>query len=455
MLRRKITERLENWASASRKALLITGARQIGKSYAIREFGERSFGAYFEANLLLDADARETIVGARSAIDFINRIALLAKTPFVEGDTLVFIDEIQEYPEIVTLAKALVEDGRYRYAFSGSMLGTEFKGVTSFPVGFVEQFTMRPMDFEEFCWAVGVSEASLDGLRACLRDERIPESYLHEAMLRNFRAYLLTGGMPEVVQAYVDSGYSLATTRELQDQLNGQYRHDISKYAGTRAPQVREIFDRLPSQLEDDPHRFTFASLQEGARFSQYDRDFLWLVNAGAALMVRQATEAKVPLKRTERPERFKLYQSDTGMLLSRYPQSTSRAVYLDRASQNLGGIFENAVAQELAAAKIPLWYYASENVGEIDFLMEGKGGRVVPIEVKSGRKVRSHAALDRLLAVDEYKIRNALVLSRNQLQRDERDSRILYVPLYMTFCLNEFVDRETADFSFAPIALG
>ena len=451
MLKRKITDRFDGWANASRKALLVTGARQIGKSYAIRAFGERRFGAYFEVNLLLDAEARDTLIGARNAIDFINRISLLAKSPLVEGDTLVFVDEIQEYPEIVTLAKALVEDGRYRYAFSGSMLGTEFKGITSFPVGYVDQFVMRPMDFEEFCWAVGVGETVLGDMRECLRGERAPESYLHDAMLRNFRAYLLAGGMPEVVQAYVDSGYSLAATRDLQDQLVGQYRRDISKYAGTRALQVREIFDRLPAQLEEDPHRFTFATLKENARYSQYDRDFLWLVSAGAALMVRQATEAKTPLKRTELPERFKLYQSDTGMLLSRYPQSTARAVYLDRASQNLGGIYENAIAQELAAAGAPLWYYAAEAVGEVDFLMEGKGGRVVPIEVKSGRKVRSHAALDRLLGIGEYKIRDAIVLSRNPL---ERDGRILYVPLYLAFCLDEFADRESGDFAFAPIAL-
>ena len=451
MLRRKVTEQLSSWADASHKALLVTGARQVGKSCAIRAFGTERFGTYFEANLLLDADARETIVGARNAADFINRISLLSRDPLVEGDTLVFIDEIQEYPEIVTLAKALVEDGRYRYAFSGSMLGTQFKGITSFPVGYVEHIVMRPMDFEEFCWAVGVGEEVLEGLRECLRDERPPDEYLHEAMLRNFRVYLLSGGMPEVVQAYVDSGYSLATTRALQEQLVGHYRSDISKYAGGRALAVREIFDRLPAQLEEDPHRFTFATVREDARYAQYDRDFLWLVNAGAALMVRQATEAKVPLKRTELPERFKLYQSDTGMLLSRYPQSTARAVYLDRRSQNLGGIYENAVAQELAAAGVPLWYYASENVGEVDFLMEGKGGRVVPIEVKSGRKIRSHAALDRLLDVGDYRIRNAIVLSRNQL---EREGRVLYMPLYMAFCLDELVDPEFDDFSFAPVAL-
>ena len=452
MLRRKVTERFAAWRNSSHKALLVTGARQIGKSFAIREFGRSAFGTYFEANLSLDADARETLVGSRNAMDFINRVALLSRVPLVEGDTLIFIDEIQEYPEIVTLAKALVEDGRYRYAFSGSMLGTEFKGVTSFPVGYVEHIVMRPMDFEEFCWAVGVGEGPIGDVRACLHSERAVDSYLHEAFLRNFRAYLVAGGMPEVVQSYVDGGYSLADTRRLQTDLVGQYAQDISKYAGSRALEVRNIFDLLPAQLEEDPHRFVFAEISEGGRYKTYDHDFLWLVNAGVGLLVRQASEAKAPLRRTEVAESFKLYQSDTGMLLSRYPQSTARAVYLDRKDQNLGGIYENAVAQELAAAGIPLWYYSASGVGEVDFLMEGRRSRVVPIEVKSGRKVRSHAALNRLLDVGEYKIRDAIVLSRNNLSRE---GRILYAPLYMAFCLDELVEpRDGDDFTFAPAPL-
>lgn len=448
----RITDRFATWKNGSRKALLVTGARQIGKSFAIREFGRSAFGTYFEANLALDVDARETLLGARNATDFINRIALLSRVPLVEGDTLIFIDEIQEYPEIVTLAKALVEDGRYRYAFSGSMLGAEFKGVTSFPVGYVTHMVMRPMDFEEFCWAVGVGEGPIGDVRDCLRAERVVEGYLHEAFLRNFRAYLVAGGMPEVVQSYVDGRYSLTETRRLQTDLVGQYAQDISKYAGTRGLEVRNIFDLLPAQLEEDPHRFVFADIADGGRYKAYDHDFLWLVNAGVALMVRQASEAKAPLRRTEVAESFKLYQSDTGMLLSRYPQSTARAVYLDRKDQNLGGIYENAVAQELAAAGIPLWYYSAGGIGEVDFLMEDKYGRVVPIEVKSGRKVRSHAALNRLLGVGEYKIKDALVLSRNNLSRE---GRILYAPLYMVFCLDELVDpRDGDDFTFAPAVL-
>ncbi len=452
MLRRKVTQHLEKWMRSSKKALLVTGAHQIGKSFAIRTFGKAHFARYFEANLLLDKDARETLVGARSAIDFINRVSLLFPQALVEGETLIFIDEIQEYPEIVTLAKALVEDGRFRYVFSGSMLGTEFKGITSFPVGYVEQITMRPLDFEEFSWAVGVGEARFEELRQALREERPVEEYLHGGMLRNFRAYVIAGGMPEVVQAYVDDLYSLAKTRTLQQNLVSQYAQDISKYAGKRAFEVREIFERIPVQLEEDPHRFAFSTIRKDARFDSYDRDFLWLVNAGVALMVRQATEAKTPLKRTEQAERFKLYQSDTGMLLSRYPQSTARAVYLDQRQPNLGGIYENVIAQELTAVHIPLWYFNAPGVGEVDFLMEGRAGHVVPIEVKSGKKVSSHAALDKLLATKEYKIRDAVVMCANNVSREDK---ILYLPWYMTCCLDELTDREVGDFKFEPAALG
>lgn len=243
MLQRKVTKRLVKWKNESSKALLVTGARQIGKSYAIREFGKSSYSCYFEVNLLLDKAAKSALASAESAVDFINRIALLSDVPLVEGDTLVFVDEIQEHPDIVTLMKALVEDGRYSFVFSGSMLGTEFKGISSFPVGYVEQIVMRPMDFEEFCWAVGVEQRFLDQIRECLRERRAVDGYLHDIMMRNYRAYMVAGGMPEVVQRYVDTGYSLAETRTLQASLVQQYAQDIGKYAGTRAFEVRAIFD--------------------------------------------------------------------------------------------------------------------------------------------------------------------------------------------------------------------
>lgn len=451
MLRRKVTEQLELWRDVTGKALLVTGARQIGKSYAIREFGKRRYACYVEVNLLLDREAADILTSARSASDFINRVALLSSNPLIEGDTLIFIDEIQEFPDIVTLAKALVEDGRYSFAFSGSMLGTELLGIRSFPVGYVHQLVMRPLDFEEFSWAVGVEPRFLNEVRESLRERRPVDAALHDVMLRNYRAYIVAGGMPEVVQNYIDSKYTLAETRTIQSQLVVQYAQDISKYAGKRALEVRSIFDRIPVQLEEESRRFNVSQLEDGARYSQYDQDFLWLVSAGVGLMAPQVTEAKSPLKRTESAGKFKLYESDTGMLVSRYPQSTARAIYLDQKTPNLGGIYENVVAQELAARGIEEWYFQSDTVGEVDFVIEGKAGHVIPLEVKSGRKVRSHAALDRLLEVGEYKIGEGVVLSRNNVSKE---GKVLYLPIYMTFCLDELTElgAGTDDgFIFAP----
>ena len=448
MLRRKITERLVAWKASSNKALLVTGARQIGKSYAIREFGKANYASYVEVNLLLDKKALRVLEGAENATDFINRIALLSPNGLTDRDTLVFVDEIQEYPNIVTLAKALVEDGRYSFAFSGSMLGTEFKGISSFPVGYVEQLVLRPMDFEEFLWAVGVEQKFLDQIKECSRDRRPVDGYLHDAMMRNFRAYVVVGGMPEVVQNYIDSGFSLVATRRLQAELVRQYVQDIGKYAGSRAFEVRAIFDQIPLQLECEPRRFVVSSLGKGARLESYNHDFLWLVNAGVGLKVAQTTEARCPLKRTEKSSMFKLYESDTGMLVSRYPQSIARAIYLDMKDPNLGGVYENVVAQELVSQEITPWYYQSEGVGEVDFVIEGIRGKIVPIEVKSGRKIRAHAALDHLLDVSDYKIREAVVLSRNNVQEE---GLVLYLPFYMTFCLGCFTESSSDDFFLAP----
>lgn len=409
------------------------------------------FGAFVEINLYENRAARDALLGARNLEDFLNRLALFAEVPLVRGDTLVFIDEVQEAPDVMTWVKFLVQDGRYAYAFSGSMLGADFKGIRSYPVGSVEELTMRPMDFEEFCWAVGVSDVALDEARECFENRRPVEGYIHDALLANFRTYVVVGGMPEVVQRYVSDGNSLEQVRALQTDLNTQYLHDISKYAGSRALQVQEIYNQVPIQLEDEG-RFTVTSLGKSARYANYSRDFLWLVNASVCIKVDQVSEPRAPLKRTDRESVFKLYQSDTGMLVSRYPQSLARAIYLDWRQPNLGGIYENVVAQELVAHGARPYYFLDERRSEVDFLYE-RDGRVVPVEVKSGRKFRSHASLDRLLASPEYRVRQGYVLCRSNV---ETADKVVYLPWYMTMFLwgDEEVGGETGegDFVMRPV---
>ena len=438
MLRRKITCGLEAWrAQPQRKALLVTGARQIGKSCSLRELGRTRYRASFEVNLLENPVARRALAEARDVRDFISRITVMAPDRLPPGETLIFIDEIQELPDIMTWAKFLVEDGRYDWAFSGSMLGTEFKGVRSYPVGYVHELQMFPMDFEEFCWALDLSSEAFGAIvDACEKEESVAP-YLHDAMLANFRTYLVTGGMPEVVQRFLDTQGDLGAVRELQTELNRQYRHDISKYAASRALQVQSIFDQLPVQLEGDSQRFVLNSVDPEARFEKYQRDFVWLVNAGVGLKTDLVDEPLSPLLKYAQPSRFKLYQSDTGMLMARYPQSLAQATYLDDKHPNLGGIYENAVAQQLTASGHSLFYFMTKKRGEVDFVVDGPNGTAVLLEVKSGRYYHAHAALDHVLENPAWNVEQGIVLSRNNV---ERTGRVLYLPLYATFYLERLL---------------
>lgn len=439
MLKRSVTKQFDEWlALEKRKALFVMGARQIGKSYAIREFGRSRYRVFAEINLLQDDAARRALLGAHDADEFIRRVSIITGVQLVPAETLVFIDEIQEAPDIMTMAKFLVEDGRFDWAFSGSMLGTELKGIRSYPVGYVHEITMRPLSFEEFCWAIDVSSDAMELIRdACAQEHPVPE-YVHEAMLRNFRTFLVVGGMPEVVQGFLDRGGDLAGVRSAQIELNNQYRRDISKYAGSRSLYVQSIFDQVPFQLEGNTRKFIMASVDKDARYAKYERDFVWLERAGVGLKTDRVADPKTPLLATADQSQFKLYQSDTGMLIARYPVSLARAVYLDDKHPNLGAIYENAVAQELVAQGHALYYYMTRRRGEVDFLVDGPSCSAIAIEVKSGAYYRSHAALDNVLETEGYGVDLGIVLSRGNV---ERDGKVLYLPLYAVPFLASYLD--------------
>ncbi|OZG61306.1 AAA family ATPase [Bifidobacterium lemurum] len=442
MLQRKVTAKLLNWKnSESRKALFLTGARQVGKSYVVRDFAKQHFDVNVEINLYENRQAAQALEEATSAQDFIQRITLFANQPLVPHHTLIFIDEVQERPDIMTMVKFLVEDGRFDYVFSGSMLGTELKGVRSYPVGFVTEQTMHPLDFEEFCWAIGVQESTLDTIReSCENGSPVPD-YIHEAMMANFRTYLVVGGMPETVQCFLNTKGDLAAVRELQQDLNRQYRHDISQYAGNRALQVQEIFDQLPTQLVEGNGRFNVSSLAAGARYDRSQKDFIWLVDAGVALKTDCVSEAKHPLRHTAQSPKFKLYQSDTGMLMARYPAATARAAYLDDKEPNLGAIYENVVAQELTAQDVPLHYFMVKKQGEADFIADTSEGKVMPFEVKSGRNFRAHSSIDALLSSSDSRIPRGVVLSRSNVRSE---GKVTYLPIYATWRLSSVCNLAT-----------
>lgn len=343
-----------------------------------------------------------------------------------------FLDEVQEAPGIVTLSKYLVQDGRFDLAMSGSLLGIELRKVRSLPVGYLHTVTMYPLTFFEFCRARNVPNSVFERLRECfLRREPVSDA-LHPPLVDLFRRYLVVGGMPEAVQAYVDFASDLGEVRVRQKDLVSLYEDDIAKHAGRRAPQVRAIFDALPGQIGKENKRFLMKVLKEDARFQEFANDFAWLTDANVVLETVCVTEPRPMLERGEQRNRFKLYQSDVGMLMSRYRGSVALAALAGERSVSFGSVYENAVAQELAAAGVPLHYYYHGRKGEADFIVETDDG-VVPIEVKSGKSYKRHVALDNLLASEEFGISRAYVLSEaNVSERRRENGTVYYLPLYM-----------------------
>lgn len=434
MLKRAAYEALLEWKQNSHhKALLVDGARQIGKTFLLEEFGRREYRDFVKIDFLVDKDARRVFSSATSAERVTELISLRVGHELVPGETLVFFDEVQEAQDIVTFAKYLVLDGRFDVALSGSMLGVELGGVRSWPVGYLHTVDMAPLTFEEFCWARGVPQSVLDQVSEAYAMRCPVDDALHLALVDLFRQYLVVGGMPEAVQRSLDARNDLGAVRQVHADLLALYREDIAKHARDRSLQVKAIFDAIPSQLAKENKRFQLKALKAGARFERFSNDFAWLVAARSALKTVNVTEPKPMLARTEEPERFKLYQSDTGMLFAGYPASVSMAALTGDRSVNFGAVYENVVAQELAAIGAPLRYYHNSRKGEVDFLVETKEGKVLPVEVKSGKDYKLHTALNNLLGTGEYGIEEAVVLSEANVSKSSREGKpVYYLPLYM-----------------------
>lgn len=445
MLERKTYRKLLSWKNGSpHKALLVDGARQVGKTFLVEEFARREFEDYVKIDFLRDEQA-PYVANAADARDLVERLSLMAGHKVEPGKTLVFFDEVQEAQNLVTLSKYLVEDGRFRLVMSGSLLGVELRHVKSFPVGFLHIERMFPLDFEEFGRAVGLTDPLWEALGEHLQTLEPIEASLHERLIRLFRLFIVVGGMPTAVQTYLDSKGDLGAVRDVQRDLVRLYRVDISKYAGTRTLQVMSIFDSIPSQLDKENKRFELRTLRNKATFERYANDFQWLVSSCAALKTVNVSEPACPLRRTEEQGRFKLYQSDTGMLSSRYPLPVAMAVIAGQKDVNYGGVYENVVAQELASARVGLRYHRHSGRGEVDFIGETPERRVVPIEVKSGKTYKRHVALNNLLAVEDYGVQEAYVLSEANVSQGRRSGKpVCYLPLYLApFVARRMVSEE------------
>lgn len=434
MLRRKALDLFDCWkARKTHQALLVTGARQVGKTYLIREFAKANYRHVAEINMLENNAARKALREARDSQDLFTRLSVYADVPLVPKETVIFLDEIQEFPEIITAIKFLVSNTEFDYILSGSLLGVELRNIRSVPVGFMTTVKMYPLDFEEFCWANGIPESALSTMSTCFKERKPLEGYLHERLSALFHEYLVCGGMPDAVQAFLDTR-DLQRVRLVQTGIADLYRMDISKYAPSeRARTIKRIYDLIPSELSQQNKRFKLGSIEGTSRITRYENDFLWLVDALVAIAVYNVEEPRYPLMLSMAANLFKLFCSDTGLLTCQCGMDVVRDLYADRADINYGALYENVVAQELTAHGLTPYYFKNKKLGEMDFVVEWPRGYILPIEVKSGKNYKRHNALSNVLKVPNYGINQALVLYEGNL---EVEGSVTYCPVYMVGCL-------------------
>ncbi len=448
-MQRKIEKELDSWLSGS-TALFIDGARQTGKTYIIEKFGKEHFTHFLELNLLLTPDAIPLLIQSMDVDRFLLNLSLLLDGEMVPGKTLIFIDEIQQIDvykrehgmenssfDLLTLVKALVIDGRYRFAFSGSLLGVSLSGVSSWPSGYMTSFTLYPMDFEEFCLASG-KEKLLEAAKECFYSRQAVPSFVHDRLMGLFASYLLVGGMPKAVETFFQTS-SWQKVELAQKDIESYNLHDVSKYASIedKLP-IQAMYKLIPSQLNAKNKRFHVGLLKKKGKPDEVKGTFLWLENAGIAIPVWNVNEPIAPLMASEERNLCKLFLQDTGLLTSYLMDAElKRKVMLGEKNVNFGSIYENAVASLLRAHGFEdLYYYNSKKYGEVDFLIE-KGGEAIPLEVKSGKDYLRHQALNNMLEV--YHTKTAIVLHNGNY---ETRGGVSYFPIYWA----EFITKKGAD---------
>ena len=441
MLYRKYAAHLEKFLlGETDKILLVNGARQIGKSYLIRYVCNKLFANYVEINLKADKEGARIFESVRSTEDFYLQIGAIAGRKLGNrSDTIVFLDEIQSYPHLMTLLKFLNADRKYRYIASGSELGVALAQTPSVPIGSIAIEQMYPLDFEEFLIAMGGSLETLDAIREYYNQLLPLNESLHNYMLGQFKIYLLVGGMPEAINKFLENR-NITQVRGIQRDIHELYRIDASQYDGEKKLVIRKIYDMLPSNMENKKKRIVVKNIENKAghkQFSDYADEFEYLVNSGVALSVQAISNPKFPLKESESKNLVKLYLSDVGLLTNLLYRTNINAVLTDERSVNLGSVYESAVAQELHAHGFTLHYYDNKKKGEVDFLVDDyESLSVVPIEVKSGKDYKTHSALDTFLSTPDYHIKNAIVLDNSPEVR--RENGITYLPIYYIMFLHQ-----------------
>ena len=447
MLYRKITSYLENHLkSGTDKILILQGARQIGKSFSIREVGTRLYKNFIEINFVEDDEGDQLFKNIHKKEDFYLTLSMVAGDRLGDrNDTLVFLDEIQHYPQYLTMLKFLREDGRYRYITSGSLLGITLQDATSIPVGSVIPKEMFQLDFEEFLIANGFGTEALDMLRSAYENRQSLSVEHHNHVMDLFRRYLLVGGMPDAVNTYLET-HNIVRVREVQEGIRTLYASDASKYEKEQSKKllIRRIYEMIPSQMENKKKRIVAKEIRgkKGDRFEQYQEEFEYLISSGIALAVHAIANPVFPLSESLQKNLLKLYLNDVGLLTGQLYHNNIRPVLDDMRSINLGSVYESVVAQELRAHGHKLFYYDQRKQGEVDYLVDNHTAMSPhPIEVKSGKDYTVHSALNNLLGNPDYHIPSATVVSNER--EIYQDGKVTYMPVYLVMFLESDAPAE------------
>ena len=444
MLERKFTQFLEHFLmEETNKILLVNGARQIGKSYLIRYVGQKLFSHFVEINLKEDKEGDQVFADVHTTQDLYIRLSNYYSAPLGDKrDTLVFLDEIQSYPHLMTMLKFLNQESRYRFIASGSQLGVALSQTPSVPLGSVTIEQMYPLDFEEFLWATGISKEWIENIRDFFIHEKPLDERTHHLLLKRFQYYLLVGGLPEAINNYL-ADRNMVRVRQTHRDIHNLYRIDASQYDKEHKLKIRNIYDLIPSNLENKKKRIVYKNIEgkKGKTFSDYADEFEYLTNSGVALEVTAISNPRFPLVESEQKRLVKLYLNDVGLLTHLLYGLNVNAVLQDIKSINLGTVYESVIAQELSAHGFKLYYYDNKKKGEVDFLIDVQEDlKALPMEIKSGKDYTEHSALTKFLETPDYGIDRAIVFS------NEREifmkKGVTYLPIY--YCM--FLQNDHRD---------
>lgn len=443
MLYRKIAKLIEtHLTSNSKKILLIDGARQVGKTYIIRHVGKKLFENFIEINMVEDSLGDRLFANTNTVEDFYLQVSMLYGDK-MKDNTLIFIDEIQAYPQLLTLLKFLSQDNRFTYIASGSLLGVTLSQTTSIPMGSIRKVRMFPLDFEEFLYANGMNDIVITSMRKKFERLEPLDEPMHNKMMDMFRKYLLVGGLPDAVNSYLEEK-NIQSVREIQREIHEYYATDASKYGEENKLKIRRIFDLIPSNMENKKKRVVAQNIENkrGKTFNDYCDEFEYLISAGIALNVQAISNPSFPLIESAGKNLLKLYLNDVGILTGILYGNNIRAILDDEKSINLGSVYETVVASELAAHGYKLFYYDNRNKGEVDYLIDDYDSlSTVPIEVKSGKDYTVHSALNSFVQNEDYHIKKAYVVSNERTV--QQNGKIIYIPIYYIMFFNADTGNE------------